>query len=247
MLLGEGRELLDICGRMEVEVYVSCTRMYVDIYVDIRRSFVEMCLIDSNGKIESVFERVSRGIVDRVDTFEEKFHAVFAVCTVCDTLREEVKVLIRVESKNRVEIRTNWHALGRSSDNSHRNRFSNRSRVKNFKRKRRKEKIKRKERRKRAKSGEKKGANNGSGVSLRGNRRRVLERWGLKMGLPGLINHRQSRESASKRPRPLKVNDENFVTGRSVRAIVDRGGPVICFHSTPFPRQGTKEIERTNG
>lgn len=68
---------------------------------------------------------------------------------------------------------------------------------------------------------------------------------GLKMGLPGLINHRQSRESASKRPRPLKVNDENFVTGRSVRAIVDRGGPVICFHSlSPPGNEGNRKNER---
>lgn len=165
------------------------------------------------------------------------------LCTVCDTSREEIRILIRVESKNRVE--SNELARVRPRGDRPITVIAivfrivpiESSRVKNFKRKRKKKRRgRRKERRNRAKS--KKGANNGSGVSLRGNRRRVLG--GLKMGLPGLINHRQSRESASKRPRPLKVNDENFVTGRSVRTMVDRGGPVICFHSTPLPRQGKR-------
>lgn len=70
---------------------------------------------------------------------------------------------------------------------------------------------------------------------------------GLKMGLPGLINHRQSRESASKRPRPLKVNDENFVTGRSVRTMVDRGGPLFVSTPRPFPGRGNEGNRRTNG
>lgn len=163
------------------------------------------------------------------------------LCTICDTSREEIRILIRVESKNRVES----NELARVRPRGDRPIAViaivpiESSRVKNFKRKRKKKRRgRRKERRNRAKS--KKGANNGSGVSLRGNRRRVLGEGGLKMGLPGLINHRQSRESASKRPRPLKVNDENFVTGRSVRTMVDRGGPVICFHSTPLPRQGKR-------
>lgn len=167
------------------------------------------------------------------------------LCTVCDTSREEIRILIRVESKNRVE--SNELARVRPRGDRPITVIAivfrivpiESSRVKNFKRKRKKKRRgRRKERRNRAKS--KKGTNNGSGVSLRGNRRRVLGGGGLKMGLPGLINHRQSRESASKRPRPLKVNDENFVTGRSVRTMVDRGGPVICFHSTPFPRQGKR-------
>lgn len=67
------------------------------------------------------------------------------------------------------------------------------------------------------------------------------------MGLPGLINHRQSRESASKRPRPLKVNDENFVTGRT-RSNARRSGwtrylfPLHAL-SPPGGGRGTKEIE----
>lgn len=67
------------------------------------------------------------------------------------------------------------------------------------------------------------------------------------MGLPGLINHRQSRESASKRPRPLKVNDENFVTGRT-RSNARRSGwtrYLFPLHALlpPEGEGGTKEIE----
>lgn len=160
--------------------------------------------------------------------------------TVCDTSREEIRILIRVESKNRVES----NELARVRPRGDRPIAViaivpiESSRVKNFKRKRKK---KRRGRRKR------------KGETERNRKReQIMEAvsrlgvivvacsGGLKMGLPGLINHRQSRESASKRPRPLKVNDENFVTGRSVRTMVDRGGPVICFHSTPLPRQGKR-------
>lgn len=168
--------------------------------------------------------------------------------TVCDTSREEIRILIRVESKNRVE--SNELARVRPRGDRPITVIAivpiESSRVKNFKRKRKKKRRgRRKERRNRAKS--KKGANNGSGVSLRGNRRRVLGGGGLKMGLPGLINHRQSRESASKRPRPLKVNDENFVTGRSVRTMVDRGGPLFVSTPRPFPGRGNEGNRRTNG
>lgn len=158
--------------------------------------------------------------------------------TVCDTSREEIRILIRVESKNRVES----NELARVRPRGDRPIAViaivpiESSRVKNFKRKRKKKRRgRRKERRNRAKSKKQiMEAVSRLGVIV------VACSGGLKMGLPGLINHRQSRESASKRPRPLKVNDENFVTGRNVRTMVDRGGPVICFHSTPFPRQGKR-------
>lgn len=101
------------------------------------------------------------------------------LCTVCDTSREEIRILIRVESKNRVE--SNELARVRPRGDRPITVIAivfrivpiESSRVKNFKRKRKKKRReRRKERRNRAKS--KKGANNGSGVSLRGNRRRVL-------------------------------------------------------------------------
>lgn len=106
------------------------------------------------------------------------------LCTVCDTSREEIRILIRVESKNRVES----NELARVRPRGDRPIAViaivpiESSRVKNFKRKRKKKRRgRRKERRNRAKS--KKGANNGSGVSLRGNRRRVLG--GAKNGAAG--------------------------------------------------------------
>lgn len=106
------------------------------------------------------------------------------LCTVCDTSREEIRILIRVESKNRVESNELTRVRPRGD------RLITviaivpieSSRVKNFKQKRKKKRRgRRKERRNRAKS--KKGANNGSGVSLRGNRRRVLG--GAKNGAAG--------------------------------------------------------------
>lgn len=106
------------------------------------------------------------------------------LCTVCDTSREEIRILICVESKNRVES----NKLARVRPRGDRPIAViaivpiESSRVKNFKRKRKKKRRgRRKERRNRAKS--KKGANNGSGVSLRGNRCRVLG--GAKNGAAG--------------------------------------------------------------
>lgn len=150
----------------EVEVYLIYGDMCIRRFVD------RLCLIDSNR-----FSNEFRGGDRRSSWYiwRKIPRAVRVLCTVCDTSREEIRILIRVESKNRVES----NELARVRPRGDRPIAViaivpiESSRVKNFKRKRKKKRRgRRKERRNRAKS--KKRANNGSGVSVRGNRRRVL-------------------------------------------------------------------------
>lgn len=159
----------------EVEVYLIYGDMCIRRFVD------RLCLIDSNR-----FSNEFRGGDRRSSWYiwRKIPRAVRVLRTVCDTSREEIRILIRVESKNRVE--SNELARVRPRDDRLITVIAivpiESSRVKNFKRKRKKKRRgRRKERRNRAKS--KKGANNGSGVSLRGNRRRVLG--GAKNGAAG--------------------------------------------------------------
>lgn len=67
-------------------------------------------------------------IVDRVDIFEEKFHALFAMYSLRYVARGDKDINSRrIEKSSGIERIGTRSTTGRSPDNGHRNRFSNRS------------------------------------------------------------------------------------------------------------------------